>query len=86
MEEIKNTEVTEKKSAKTKTKKEKQPSFEEALTRLQEIANLLEGSNPPLATALELYEESSALLKLCTNLLEDATNKITVLEKDNANG
>lgn len=86
MDQIKNSEFEEKKTSKAKTKKEKELSFEDALTRLQEIANLLENSNPPLATALELYEESASLLKLCTALLEDATNKITVLEKENANG
>lgn len=70
------------KAAKPKTKKEKAPSFEEALTRLEEIASLLEDSNPPLDTALSLYEESAGLLKLCTSLLDEATQKITVLEKD----
>lgn len=81
MDENKTLEITEKKTV--KTKKEKVPNFEEALTRLEEIASLLENSNPPLSTALELYEESAGLLKLCTTLLEDATQKITVLEKDN---
>ena len=57
MEEMKNTELSEKKVSKSKANKEKEPSFEEALTRLQEIANLLENSNPPLDTALTLYEE-----------------------------
>ena len=81
MEEIKNTELSEKKASKSKAKKE--PSFEEALNRIQEIANILENTNPPLDTALSLYEESASLLKLCSSLLEDATQKITVLEKDN---
>ena len=83
MEEMKNTELSEKKVSKSKANKEKEPSFEEALTRLQEIANLLENSNPPLDTALTLYEESASLVKLCSSLLEEATQKITVLEKDN---
>ena len=86
MDEIKNNEVSENKASKQKSKKEKELSFEEALTRLQEIANLLENSNPPLTSALELYEESASLLKKCTFLLEEATNKITVLEKENVNG
>lgn len=74
--------MDENKTSKTKAKKEKAPTFEEALTRLQQIADLLENSNPPLSTALELYEESAALLKLCSALLEQATQKITLLEKD----
>ena len=81
MEENKTLNTEEKKQAKTKAQKEKL-SFEEALTRLQQIADLLENSNPPLSTALELYEESASLLKLCSALLEQATQKITLLEKD----
>ena len=73
----------EKTPVKRKANKEITPSFEEALTRLQEIADILENSNPPLDKALTLYEESSRLLKLCSTLLESATQKITVLEKDN---
>ncbi len=75
-------EETAQKATKSKIKKAKDPSFEEALTRLEEIANLLESSNPSLDTALSLYEESAGLLKLCSAQLEDATSKITVLEKD----
>ncbi len=73
----------EKTTVKRKTKKETAPSFEEALTRLQEIADILENSNPPLDKALTLYEESAKLIKLCSSMLESATQKITVLEKDN---
>ena len=62
-------------------KKEKELTFEEALGRLEEIANILENENPDLSKALELYEESSKLLKDCTTMLDEAQAKITVLSK-----
>lgn len=65
------------KAAKTK----KAPSFEEALTRLEDIANTLENESPDLAKALELYEESARLLKGCSEMLDEAQKKIVVLTK-----
>ena len=62
-------------------KKEKELSFEEALTRLEEIANTLENESPDLAKALEMYEESAKLLKDCSQMLDEAQQKITVLTK-----
>lgn len=63
------------------TKKEKELSFEEALTRLEEIAGILENESPDLAKALEMYEESAKLLKDCSGMLDEAQKKITVLTK-----
>ena len=65
----------------TKAKKEKELSFEEALTRLEEIANTLENESPDLSKALEMYEESAKLLKSCSEMLDEAQKKITVLTK-----
>lgn len=62
-------------------KKEKGLSFEEALTRLEEIANVLENESPDLSKALEMYEESAKLLKDCSEMLDEAQKKITVLSK-----
>ena len=56
-------------------------SFEEALTRLEEIANALENESPDLSKALEMYEESAKLLKGCSEMLDEAQKKITVLNK-----
>ncbi len=64
-------------------KKEKPTlSFEKSLERLEEIANILENDNPSLSDALTLYEEGANLLKQCSNLLDTASAKITVLSKD----
>ncbi len=65
-----------------KTTAETKLSFEEALTRLEEIANTLENENPGLEKALELYEEGAKLLKECTGMLDEAQKKITVLTKN----
>ena len=63
------------------TNKEKELSFEEALTRLEEIANILENESPNLSEALTMYEESAKLLKGCSEMLDEAQKKITVLTK-----
>ena len=75
--------VTKSTKSKTKAAEKCTLSFEDALARLEEIANILENSNPPLADALTLYGESTELLKHCSELLEKANQQITVLEKDN---
>ena len=62
-------------------KKEKVLSFEEALNRLEQIANVLENESPNLSVALEMYEESAKLLKDCSEMLDEAQKKITVLSK-----
>ncbi|MBE6682121.1 MAG: exodeoxyribonuclease VII small subunit [Ruminococcaceae bacterium] len=62
-------------------KKEKVLSFEESLNRLEEIANVLENESPNLSAALEMYEESAKLLKDCSEMLDEAQKKITVLSK-----
>ena len=59
----------------------KELSFEQALTRLEEIANVLENESPDLSKALEMYEESAKLLKCCSEMLDEAQKKITVLTK-----
>ena len=61
--------------------KKKEMSFEEALERLNIIADTLENGNPSLEDALTLYEEGAALLKSSMTKLKDAEAKITLLSK-----
>ena len=61
--------------------KKKEMSFEEALERLNIIANTLENGNPSLEDALALYEEGASLLKESMTKLKDAEAKITLLSK-----
>ena len=67
--------------AKKTTENDKKLNFEDALTRLEQIADILENQNPALEKALELYEEGAKLLKECTGMLDEAQKKITVLTK-----
>ena len=54
-------------------------TFEEALTRLEEIVRLLESGNAPLDKSLELFEEGSALVRSCNSQLDGAEQKIKML-------
>ena len=56
-------------------------SYEQAVTRLEEIVAQLEKNEVPLDTALSLFEEGTRLSKLCTKLLSEAQQKITEIEK-----
>ncbi|MBQ2316211.1 MAG: exodeoxyribonuclease VII small subunit [Clostridia bacterium] len=54
-------------------------SFEAALKRLEEIADLLESSTTSLDESMTLFEEGVALSKECTRLLNTAKQKIATL-------
>jgi len=61
--------------------KKNNKSFEESLTRLEEIANLLESDGIGLEDALKLYEEGISLSQECLTSLKNAELKITELKK-----
>lgn len=56
-------------------------TFEEALSRLEEIVESMEAGEIPLADLLQKYEEGTELLKLCGKRLRDAELKIELLKK-----
>ncbi len=56
-------------------------TFEESITRLEEVVKLLERGDAPLDSALALFEEGTALIKTCTKLLDEAEQKVTLLVK-----
>ena len=62
--------------AETKTK-----TFEEAMTRLEEIVRLLESGNAPLDVSLSLYEEGVSLVRLCNDKLDGAKQKVYRLSR-----
>ncbi len=68
--------MTEKKTA---AKPEK--SFEENITRLEEIVGLLERGDAPLQGSLDLFEEGTALVGACAALLDRAEQKVVKLQK-----
>ncbi|AHF97511.1 MAG: exodeoxyribonuclease VII small subunit [Desulfurella sp.] len=57
-------------------------SFEQALKRLEEIAQKLEQENLNLEDALKYFEEGMELSKFCSLTLQKAENKVKVIMKD----
>ena len=56
-------------------------SFEEALSRLDEIIKLLSDENTTLDSSLALYTEGVGLIDMCDSKLKDAKLKIETLGK-----
>ena len=57
-------------------------TYEKAVARLEEIVSLLEKNEASLDEALELFEEGTKLSKYCTEMLTEAKQKITEIEKN----
>ena len=55
--------------------------FETALDKLSEVIKKLEDSETSLDEALKLYEEGISLIRFCTQKLDDAEQKIKLLQK-----
>ena len=55
--------------------------FETALDKLSEVIEKLEDSETSLDEALKLYEEGISLIRFCTQKLDDAEQKIKLLQK-----
>lgn len=64
---------------------DKKENFEGAILRLEEIVKALEGGDADLESSLALYEEGVGLVRKCGKMLDDAENKIKILQK-NENG
>lgn len=61
--------------------KDAQPSFEDALTKLETIVESMETGDVPLADLLAKFEEGNQLLKICETRLKNAELKIEELKK-----
>ena len=57
-------------------------NFEEAMKKLEEIANELEKNDLDLDKAVEKFEEGMKLSKKCSEILENAEKRITILIND----
>lgn len=57
-------------------------SFEEALTRLEEVVERLEGGELELESALVAFEEGVALARRCAGQLDDAEQRIETLVRE----
>ncbi|MCP4650767.1 MAG: exodeoxyribonuclease VII small subunit [PVC group bacterium] len=61
--------------------KNKELSFEQALERLEVIAEELEGEDISLDDSLKHYEEGMKLMSLCQKKLEESKKKVDLLVK-----
>lgn len=59
-----------------------EPSFEQAMDRLEEIVDLMEGDRMPLDEMVTSYEEGMGLLKHCRQRIEVARRRIEVITAD----
>lgn len=57
----------------------KKMNFETSIQRLEEIVTRLERGEAPLEESLALFEEGAGLLRGCTQLLDQAEQKVTLL-------
>ena len=62
----------------------KQLTYAPAMERLSAITDALEEGSLPLADTLKLYEEASALVRLCSKYLDTAEQKIVSLSDGEA--
>lgn len=61
----------------------KELTFEEAMTKLEEIVHKLEGEDVPLEKAIDYYQEGMKLSKICDEILHNAQEKMATILKDN---
>ena len=61
---------------------EKKMSFEEALSRLEEIVGEMDSGKAELDKLLELFEEGTALVRRCKKNLDNAEKKIKLVTED----
>lgn len=57
-------------------------TYEAAISRLEEIVNILEKNEVSLDESLKLFEEGTRLTAFCSDKLKQAQQKITVLTKE----
>jgi len=55
-------------------------TFEQALSRLEQIVKSLESGNVPLEDLIKLFDEGTSLVKLCTERLDKAEEKVKLLQ------
>ncbi len=62
--------------------KDEDINFEDALKKLEEIASQLEKNDSDLDKSVELFEEGTKLSKKCSEILQKAEKRITILIND----
>ncbi len=65
------------------TAKKEEKTFEESLVELESIVKELESGNVDLDKAIEKYSEAMKLAKTCSDKLNNATEKVNQILKEN---
>lgn len=60
----------------------KELTYEQAISRLEEIVGILEKNEVSLDEALALFEEGTKLASFCADKLKNAKAKITEINKE----
>ncbi|MDO4364069.1 MAG: exodeoxyribonuclease VII small subunit [Clostridia bacterium] len=60
----------------------KELTYEQAISRLEEIVGILEKNEVSLDEALSLFEEGTKLTSFCADKLKNAKAKITEINKE----
>ena len=60
----------------------KEMTYEQAISRLEEIVSILEKNEVSLDEALELFEEGTRLTSFCADKLKNEKAKITEINKE----
>lgn len=58
-------------------------TFEDALKRLEEIVDTLEGGEVPLEKAIDLFQDGMMLSQVCSQKLDKVEQKIETLLEEN---
>ena len=56
-------------------------TFEQSIKRLDEIVKDLEKGDISLSDSMSLFEEGTALIKICGEMLDKAEQKVVMLKK-----
>ncbi len=65
-------------------KKQPEPSFEDALKRLEEVLDSLEHGDLNLEESVKAFEEGAGLVRFCHGRLDDVERRVELLLKDEA--
>ena len=61
---------------------QKNPTFEENMTRLEQIVRAMERGDVPLQESLKLFQEGTALVESCGKLLDEAELQVKMILTD----
>lgn len=62
-----------------RSKKDKQPSFEQALEELEDMVETMESGQLPLEKLITNYERGAELIAHCETVLDDARQRLELL-------